>query len=376
MEPIEHSVLEKPLDGEPMEGAPVLEPIEYSVLEKPLDGDPMKEMSVFEPLEHSVLLTARNGGPVEGAPVLEPIEHSVLEKPLDGGPLVEMSVLGPLESLVPDVAPVWGDCSLFVMTVSDPLEHSGLDVTVHLDVNSFWVAPWDAGGTLSSNYRPGVAVWRAVLCSVARLSLARVVACWERYLLDHDRSGFSRCRQYLIPPWTIVWIVLVVVCLSCSVVAGSVMGSSRSSEMDQAGPSSASSSPLPGTFLSLALDMRSDKLYDLVPDIPDVMGLRALWPSAAIVKVMSVPDSRCIRVVTPDDHVNIGFHEVLPHDMEDEDLPFVTLSELDCLRRIWPKTLFVFMFRCPDDLERLRKECRERFGSTRSGNCPHCGNYI
>ena len=78
--------------------------------------------------------------------------------------------------------------------------------------------------------------------------------------------------------------------------------------------------------MGLALDMRSDKLHDLVPDIPDVMGLRALRPSAAIVKVMSVPDSRCIQVVTPDDHVNIGFHEVLLHDMEDEDLPFVTLS--------------------------------------------------
>ena len=47
----------------------------------------------------------------------------------------------------------------------------------------------------------------------------------------------------------------------------------------------------------------------LVQDIPDVMGLWALRPSAAIVKVMSVPDSRCIRVVTTDDHVNIGFHE-------------------------------------------------------------------
>ena len=28
-----------------------------------------------------------------------------------------------------------------------------------------------------------------------------------------------------------------------------------------------------------------------------------------------MPDSRCVRVVTPDDHVNIGFHEVLIHDL-------------------------------------------------------------
>ena len=39
------------------------------------------------------------------------------------------------------------------------------------------------------------------------------------------------------------------------------------------------------------------QLYDLAPEIPDVMGLRALRASAAIVKVMSVPNSWCIRVV-------------------------------------------------------------------------------
>ena len=93
--------------------------------------------------------------------------------------------------------------------------------------------------------------------------------------------------------------------------------------------------PAIGTFLGLALDLGSDTLYDLAKDIPDVMGLRALRPSAAIVKVMSVPDSQCVRVVTPDDHVNIGFYEVLIHDLEDEDLPFVTLSELGCLRLDW-----------------------------------------
>ena len=67
-------------------------------------------------------------------------------------------------------------------------------------------------------------------------------------------------------------------------------------------------------------------------DIPDVMGLRAIQPSAAIVKVMSVPDSCCVMVVTPDDHVNIGFHEILIHDLKEEELPFVAMSELGCLR--------------------------------------------
>ena len=91
---------------------------------------------------------------------------------------------------------------------------------------------------------------------------------------------------------------------------------------------------------------------------------------------MSVPDSRCVRVLTPDDHVNIGFHEILIHDLEEEELPFVTLNELGCLLLDWLKTLFMFMSRYQFDLDRLWKECRERFGSTQSGTCTTCGEHI
>ena len=187
---------------------------------------------------------------------------------------------------------------------------------------------------------------------------------------------FCRYRHSLIPPGNLAWIVIAVVYLFYLLGMASFRSSGRSSDMDQAGPSSASSAPLAGTFLRLSLDLASDQLYDFAPEIPDVMGLRALRASAAIVKVMSVPNSRCIRVVAPDDHFNIGFHEVLLHDMEEEDLPFVALSELNCLCQIWPKPLFVFMSRYQHDLERMRKECKELFGCTQSGSCTHCGKYI
>ena len=49
-----------------MEGAPVLEPIEHSVLEKSLDGGPMEGKTMLEPLEHSVLAIILNGEPMEG----------------------------------------------------------------------------------------------------------------------------------------------------------------------------------------------------------------------------------------------------------------------------------------------------------------------
>ena len=117
--------------------------------------------------------------------------------------------------------------------------------------------------------------------------------------------------------------------------------------VDQAGATAADSTPLPGTFLGLTLDLESDRLYD----IPDVMSVRALQPSAAVSKVMSVPDRRCVRAVMPDDHVSIGFHEILIHDLADEEWPLVTLSELGCLRLDWPKKLFLFMSRYQFDLD-------------------------
>ena len=51
-------------------------------------------------------------------------------------------------------------------------------------------------------------------------------------------------------------------------------------------------------------------------------------------------------------------------------------SELNYLRRIWPRALFAFMTRHQQDLERKRKECKEGFGCTQSGNCTHCGKHI
>ena len=170
--------------------------------------------------------------------------------------------------------------------------------------------------------------------------------------LISNRLVHCRYGQCVIYPGT-----LAIVLFYCLVVARFQLPD-VSSAMEQAGPSSASSAPMLCFFC------------------PYVMGLQALRASAAIVKVMSVPNSLCIRVVHPDDHVNIGFHEVLLHDMEEEDLPFVALSELNCLRQGWPKPLFVFMSSYQHDRERMRRECKERFGCTQSGNCTHCGKFI
>ena len=70
-------------------------------------------------------------------------------------------------------------------------------------------------------------------------------------------------------------------------------------------------SHLSESFLKHVSDSHLDKLYDLPEDIQDVMGLQALRPSAAVCKVMTIPNSNCVRIVTPDEHVNTGFHDVI-----------------------------------------------------------------
>ena len=135
--------------------------------------------------------------------------------------------------------------------------------------------------------------------------------------------------------------------------------------------------PGPSTryFQGVDLTLQSDRLYDLDSGIPDVIGLRTVQPNAAMIKVMSIPDNRCIRVEIPDDHVG-GFHEVLIHDMDNADAPYVAISELGSLRLDWPRAIFSFMGCYQVDLEHLCQECRERFGSVQSGLCTYCGKYI
>ena len=130
------------------------------------------------------------------------------------------------------------------------------------------------------------------------------------------------------------------------------------------------------SFLMRVSDSHLDKLYDLPENNQDVMGLQALRPSAAVCKAMTIPNSNCVRIVTPDEHVSTGFHEILVYNMGQEEWPQVPLSEIGCLRLDWPKDLFAFVGRYQLELEQMRKVCRDRFGPAASGTCPTCEKYI
>ena len=135
------------------------------------DSGPLEGTPVLEPLEHSGLEMSSHDKHMVEAPVLEPLEHSVLEKPLDGGslegrPVVDWFVrliMEPLEHSVLATAEVW-----------EPLEHSNCVVTDHVDIDYFWMAPGDAGGTIGDSYRSCVTFCWTVFRSVVRLSCRSV----------------------------------------------------------------------------------------------------------------------------------------------------------------------------------------------------------
>ena len=95
----------------------------------------------------------------EGAPVLELIGHSVLGKPLVDGLQEPMPVMKRLEHAIQATAAVW-----------EPLEHVHCVVSGYVDFGSFWMAPWDAGGTHGDGCRLCVTFWRILLQSMIRLS--------------------------------------------------------------------------------------------------------------------------------------------------------------------------------------------------------------
>ena len=100
----------------------------------------------------------------EGAPVLELIEHSVLGKPLVDSLQEPMPVIKRLEQAILATASVW-----------EPLEHLHCVVSDNVDFDSFWMAPWKAGGTLGDSCRLCVTFWRTLLRSVIRLSCRPVI---------------------------------------------------------------------------------------------------------------------------------------------------------------------------------------------------------
>ena len=107
-------------------------------------------------------------------------------------------------------------------------------------------------------------------------------------------------------------------------------------------------------------------------------GRSRLTSPAAVVKVMSIPDNRCIQVLIPDENVGRGgSHDVLLHDMADADSPYVTTKcDLMALHLDWPAVVLSGMIRHQLELEHMRHKCKKRFCNAQTGLWATCGKVI
>ena len=124
------------------------------------------------------------------------------------------------------------------------------------------------------------------------------------------------------------------------------------STADGTGEDAAVGAQVPSDSRRSGLTLHWDELSDLDSSIPDVIGMRAWRPEASVIRVMSIPDNRCVWVIIPDENVGRdGFHEVLTHDMAGADAPYVALAELASLHLDWPAAVLSSMGRYQLDLE-------------------------
>ena len=101
-------------------------------------------------------------------------KHSILKKTLIDSLQRQIPIMKPLKHTILATASVW-----------EPLEHLHWAVSDHMDFDSFWMAPWDAGGTLGVSCRPYVTFWRTLLRLVIRLSCRPAI-------VDEDGSRLVR----------------------------------------------------------------------------------------------------------------------------------------------------------------------------------------
>ena len=84
------------------------------------------------------------------------------------------------------------------------------------------------------------------------------------------------------------------------------------------------------------VNLDSAGVYEL-KTVPDVLGLHARRPEAAVAKVLLGRDSRSVRALVPDARLHDrGFHEITLVEMGGTTGPDVSIVNLSLLRLQWP----------------------------------------
>ena len=98
------------------------------------------------------------------------------------------------------------------------------------------------------------------------------------------------------------------------------------------------------------VNLDSDGVYEL-KTVPDVLGIHARQPGAAVIKVLLGHDSRSVRALVLDAKVwDLGFYEITLLDMGDIAGSDVSMADLSLLRLQWPVHVVASMSRLQPEL--------------------------
>ena len=124
------------------------------------------------------------------------------------------------------------------------------------------------------------------------------------------------------------------------------------------------------------VNMEYAGFYELdTESMPDVLGLRAWQPGAAVIRVMTGRDSQSVWALCPDGKVlGKGFHDVTLVDMDHIDGP--DEGPVDTLRLMWPVPVVSGMSDLQFELERQLCTCKQWFRGTQSHSCTFCRKLI
>ena len=127
--------------------------------------------------------------------------------------------------------------------------------------------------------------------------------------------------------------------------------------------------------LEVYVTLDSDSAYEL-KTVPNVLGLHARQPGAAVIKVLLGRDSRSVRALVP--HVKVlnrEFHDVALLDMADITRPDFSIADFSLLRLQWPVPVSGLAHLQPE-LEQLRHVCKKRYRGTQADMFSFCGKRI
>ena len=119
---------------------------------------------------------------------------------------------------------------------------------------------------------------------------------------------------------------------------------------------------------------------------PDVFGLRAFDPPPPpepISRMLPGKTQHNLRVLVPDAAASpVNFHDIVLEDLRatPEFLARqIVPAEVTSLRRRWPSVVFATMRKCQNDMEGLRRACRQHsekaYTNGRPGVCPQCAEF-